>query len=144
GDVLHMDVFRGGKERTVDIHSGVRPSEAVLAQNGGAGSDNDQNDNNGPAGAAAKPPTPKPQVLGMSLAPLDPAARQQYSITAAVRGVLVEGVKGSSDAGEKGLRRGDVIVRAGDREVASASDVSAAVTEWRKAGRTSIPLAVNR
>jgi hypothetical protein len=28
--------------------------------------------------------------------------------------------------------------------VASASDVLAAVGEWKKAGRTSIPLAVNR
>ena len=80
----------------------------------------------------------------MSLAPLDPSARRQYSIDDAVRGVLVDGVKGASDAGEKGLRRGDVIVRAGGHEVVSASDVAAAVTEWRKAGRASIPLGVNR
>jgi serine protease Do len=80
----------------------------------------------------------------MSLAPIDPAARQQYSIAEAVRGVVVEGVKGSSDAGEKGLRRGDVIVRAGDRQVASAGDVAAAVGEWKREGRSSIPLAVNR
>jgi serine protease Do len=52
-------------------------------------------------------------------------------------------VKGSSDAGDKGLRPGDVIVRAGDRDVASASDVTAAVSEWKKAGRTIIPLSVN-
>jgi serine protease Do len=53
-------------------------------------------------------------------------------------------VKGTSDAGDKGLRRGDVIVRAGDREVTSASDVTAAIGEWKKAGRTSIPLQVTR
>jgi serine protease Do len=80
----------------------------------------------------------------MSLTPIDPAARRQFSIGDAVRGVLVDGVKGSSDAGEKGLRRGDVIVRAGDRQVANASDVSAAVGEWRKAGRSSIPLEISR
>ena len=74
----------------------------------------------------------------MSLAPLDPSARRQYSIDDAVRGVLVDGVKGASDAGEKGLRRGDVIVRAGGHEVANASDVAAAVSEWRKAGRASL------
>ena len=61
-----------------------------------------------------------------------------------MHGVIVEGVKGASDAGEKGLKGGDVIVRAGDREVATAADVSAAVAEWKKAGRTSIPLAINR
>jgi serine protease Do len=140
GDVAHIDLFRGGKERTVDIHTGLRPSEAQLAQNGAAGGDDE---GSGPGGGAAKP-APNAPILGMYLAPIDPAARQQYSIAAAVRGVLVGGVKGTSDAGEKGLHRGDVIVRAGDREVASAGDVSAAVAEWKKEGRTVIPLAVNR
>jgi serine protease Do len=140
GDVVHMDVFRNGKERSIDIHAGLRPSEAQLAQNGGVGGGDEDS---GAAGAGVRT-APHSQILGMSLAPIDPAARQQYSIDAAVRGVVVEDVRGSSDAGDKGLRRGDVIVRAGDHEVASASDVLAAVGEWKKAGRTSIPLAVNR
>jgi serine protease Do len=139
GDLLRLDVYRDGKEKTVEIRSGTRPSDAVLAQNGGPGGGGEEAT---PQGAAR--PTPQPQVLGMSLAPIDPAARQQYSIAEAVRGVVVEGVKGSSDAGEKGLRRGDVIVRAGDRQVASAGDVAAAVGEWKREGRSSIPLAVNR
>ncbi|HWA60237.1 MAG TPA: Do family serine endopeptidase [Caulobacteraceae bacterium] len=139
GDTLHLDVYRNGHERTVDVRSGTRPSEAQLAQNGsGDGDDNDD------GGGADKAPAAHAQVLGMSLTPLDPAARRQYSIGDAVRGVLVDGVRGSSDAGEKGLRRGDVIVRAGDKDVASASDVAAAVAEWKKAGRTAIPLGVNR
>jgi serine protease Do len=140
GDVAHLDLFRAGKERTVDIHTGLRPSEAQLALNGGAGGDDEDS---GPGGAGAKP-SPGAPILGMYLAPIDPAARQQYSIAAAVHGVLVGGVKGTSDAGEKGLHRGDVIVRAGDREVASAGDVSAAVAEWKKDGRSVIPLAVSR
>ena len=139
GDMLHLDVYRDGKERSIDIRSGTRPSDAMLAQNGGqAPGDQDT----APDGASK--PAPQPPVLGMSLAPIDPKARQQYSIAETVRGVLVEGVKGSSDAGEKGLRRGDVIVRAGDRNVASAGDVLAAVGEWKREGRSSIPLAVSR
>ncbi len=140
GDVARLDVFRAGKERIFDVHTGLRPSEAQLALGGGPGA-GDGDSEAGPRGARLSPNAP---ILGMSLTPIDPASRQQYSIAAAVRGVLVEGVKGSSDAGEKGLHRGDVIVRAGDREVASAADVSAAVAEWKRAGRTSIPLAVNR
>ncbi|HEX7758193.1 MAG TPA: Do family serine endopeptidase, partial [Caulobacteraceae bacterium] len=140
GDVLHLDVYRDGKERTVDIHSGTRPSEAQLAQNGGAGGGDEDST---PTPGGAKAPA-KAQILGMSLAPLDPLSRRQYSIDDAVRGVLVDGVKGSSDAGEKGLRRGDVIVRAGGHEVGTATDVAAAVTEWRKNGRTSIPLGISR
>jgi len=139
GDVARLDLYRDGKERNIDIHTGLRPSEAQLALNGGAAGDEDA----GPGGGGSKA-SPNSPILGMSLAPIDPAARQQYSIAAAVHGVLIEGVKGSSDAGEKGLHRGDVIVRAGYREVASAGDVSAAVAEWKKEGRTVIPLAVNR
>ena len=139
GDTIHLDVYRDGKERAIDVHSGLRPSEAQLALNGGPG---DGQDNAGPGINGSTPP--HSQILGMSLTPIDPAARRQFSIADPVHGVLVDGVKGSSDAGEKGLRRGDVIVRAGDREVASASDISAAVGEWKKAGRASIPLAVNR
>ena len=140
GDVAHLDVFRAGKERAVDIHTGLRPSEAQLALNGGAGSDEESSG----AGGAGATPSPNAPILGMYLAPIDPAARQQYSIAAATHGVLVGGVKGTSDAGEKGLHRGDVIVRAGDREVANAGDVSAAVAEWKKEGRGVIPLAVSR
>jgi len=139
GDTIHLDLFRAGKERTVDVRSGLRPSEAQLALNGGASGEDDSD-----TGPASAKPAPNSRILGMSLAPIDPASRQQFSIGAAVHGVLVNGVKDSSDAGEKGLHRGDVIVRAGDRDVASAGDVSAAVSDWKKAGRTSIPLAVNR
>jgi serine protease Do len=80
----------------------------------------------------------------MALGQLDPGARAQFNIGPTVKGVLVESVKSSSDASEKGLKKGDVIVRAGDREVASAGDVSAAVGDWKKAGRASIPLEVTR
>ncbi len=140
GDTIHLDLFRDGHEMTLTVRSGTRPSAAVLAQNGGA----DQGDDDADAAPNGARAAPNPQVLGMSLAPISPSARQQFSIAEGVHGVVVDSVRGSSDAGEKGLRRGDVIVRAGDREVANANDVTAAVGEWRKAGRESIPLAVSR
>ena len=140
GDVARLDLFRDGKERTIDVHTGLRPSEAQLAQNGGLGGGDDEG-NGAPGTPKASPNAP---ILGMNLAPLSPAARQEFNLSDTIHGVVVQGVKGSSDAGDKGLRRGDVIVRAGDREVASAADVSAAVGEWKKAGRSSIPLAINR
>jgi serine protease Do len=136
GDAIHLDVFRNGKERTVDVIAGLRPSEDQLAQNGALGGE-DEGEAPGAANVAR-------QVLGMSLAPIDPAARQAYNIAPTTHGVVIQSIKGSSDAGDKGLRRGDVIVRAGDREVASATDVTAAIGDWKKAGRSSIPLEVNR
>jgi serine protease Do len=136
GDQIHLDVFRNGKQRTVDIVAGLRPSEDQLAQNGALGGE-DEGEAPGASNSAR-------QVLGMSLAPIDPASRQAFNIAPTTHGVIIQSVKGSSDAGDKGLRRGDVIVRAGDREVASASDVTAAVGDWKKQGRSSIPLEVSR
>ena len=138
GDTLHLDVFRSGKAKTVDIIAGLRPSEQELAKGGGLGGGDD--DAPGPDGSGSG----QAKVLGMSLAPLDQQTRQQFNIGAGVHGVVVQSVKSASDAGEKGLKKGDVIVRAGDREVASAGDITAAVADWKKSGRTSIPLEVTR
>jgi serine protease Do len=136
GGKIHLDIYRDGKARSVDITAGVRPSEAQLAQNGGAAGD-DQGD----AGAASAAHHP---VLGLSLAPVDAQARQAYGLGGGVHGLVVQSVKGSSDAADKGVKRGDVIVRAGDREVTGLADITAALAEWKKAGRTSIPLEIDR
>jgi serine protease Do len=81
----------------------------------------------------------------MQVAPLDADTRGQYNIPDSVKGgVVVQSVKGTSDAGDKGVQRGDVIVQAGDHQIASAGDLAAAVAEWKHAGRTSIPIAVRR
>ncbi len=139
GDDIKLDIFRGGKERTVTVRSGLRPSEEQLAKNGGLPGDDGSATPGAPGRSSAGS-----SILGMSLSPIDPATREQYSIASGVHGLVVRDVKSTSDAGDKGLKRGDVIVRAGDRDVSSTSDISAALGDWKKAGRTSIPLAVNR
>ena len=139
GDVIHLDVFRDGKERTIDVRSGTRPSDAQLAQNGGQGPDDQE------GGSTPAHPAVGPALLGMQIAPLNPDTRGQFNIPETVKGgVVVQSVKGTSDAGDKGLQKGDVIVQAGDHEIASAGDLAAAVADWKKAGHTSIPLAVRR
>jgi serine protease Do len=141
GDVIHLDVFRGGKERTVDIKSGTRPSEQSLALNGGQGGD-DQGDDQG--GGAMHPAAGAP-VLGMQVAPLNALTRGQYDVPETIKaGVVVQSVKGTSSAAEEGLQKGDVIVQAGDKEVATAGDLASAIADWKKSGRTSIPLGVRR
>jgi serine protease Do len=138
GEVARLDVIRGGKERSIDVHTALRPSESQLAQNGGSG------DEQGGAGPATTRPAPGAAILGMNLTPVNPMSRQEFNLALNARGVVVESVKGSSDASDKGLQRGDVIIRAGDREVASTGDVSAAVTDWKRQGRKEIPLAITR
>jgi serine protease Do len=136
GGKIDLDVYRNGKERTIVVTAGLRPSEEQLAENGGAGGD--EGEGGALAGPAAHP------ILGMALEPIGPGTRQAFGLSPSVHGVVVQSVKGASDAGDKGVKRGDVIVRAGDRSVTTPADVTAAVAEWKKDGRSSIPLEVSR
>ncbi|MBC7167836.1 Do family serine endopeptidase [Phenylobacterium sp.] len=137
GDMLRLQVIRDGSRRTVEVRSGVRPTESELAAN-----DNGPDGSPRPGQAPAQPNNP--EVLGMSLAPLDDAARRAFGIPANVRGVVIAALESSSDAARKGLRRGDVIVRANSRTVNAASDLAAEVDAARKAGRPSVLIGVNR
>jgi serine protease Do len=139
GDTLRLDVIRDGRRRVVEVRSGVRPTESELAAN----AQGNPNQPNRP-GAAIPPQAQRPEVLGMSLGPLDAAARQRHSIPANVRGVVIEAIDQGSDAAERGLRRGDVIVRAGNRQIGTAADLSSEVDAAKKSGRESVLIGVNR
>ena len=138
GDALRLDVIRDGKRRIVEVRSGIRPSERELASN-----DNSPGARQGQGGGGPSA-SPAPAVIGLSLAPLDEETRRALNLPADVRGAVVRGVEQSSDAGQKGLRRGDVIVRAGDRPVATAADLAAVVEAAKKAGRASVLVGVYR
>jgi len=130
GDMLNLSILRSGKDIVVSVKSGVRPSKAEL----------DRQQNAGPDDKPAIPDAPaaKPNALGLSMGPLDEAARRRYGLPGDVSGSVVEGVATTSDAAKKGVKRGDVVVRAGDRAVSSAADLVAAIDAQKKAGRTSI------
>ena len=137
GDLLRLQVIRDGKPRTVDIRSGVRPSESQLAAGpGGSGG-------TGP-GPARSAPAAGQAILGMMVSPLDDAARRRTGLPADVRGLIIGGVERNSDAAAKGLQANDVIMRAGDRTLAMPSDLAAVVDQARKAGRPSVLVSVWR
>ncbi len=122
GDDIRLQVRRDGRVQDVVVRSGVRPSEAVLAKAGYEGGDE----------RAAPPEDPAARVLGMRLAPHEGG------------GVAVAAVAGSSEAGRKGVRPGDVIVQAGARKANAPADVAAAIAEARQAGRKSVLVLVAR
>jgi serine protease Do len=137
GAIMHLQVLRNGQSRTIDIKSGVRPSEKDLAR-----SDNDNNDDQNNPASPSVPQAARPSAIGMTFAPLDEAAHRRYAIPADVRGVVIESVSASSDAGKKGIRRGDVVIRAGDRVAASPADVVGAVDAAKREKRPSVLLQV--
>ncbi|MDX5331303.1 MAG: PDZ domain-containing protein, partial [Caulobacteraceae bacterium] len=137
GDTLRLEVIRGGSRRVIQVRSGTRPNERELAANDNSG---------GPSAPRGQSPSQPayPVVLGMSLAPIDAAARRTFSIPENVRGVVVTALESSSDAARKGLRRGDVITRANNRNITAASDLAAEVEAARTAGRPSVLVGVSR
>ena len=137
GDVLHLQVLRDGKSRTVDIRSGVRPSEQQLAAN-----DNRPGGERDRAEGAVAPQ--RQVVLGLSLTALDDVARRRIGIETGIKGLLIASVEQSGDAAQKGIRKDDILVRAGDRDVLSAADLSAVVEAAKKAGRQSVLVGIYR
>ena len=89
----------------------------------------DPNDQNAPA-------VPAGQALGLSLQPLTAEIARAVNVPAGTRGLVVTNVDASSDAAEKGIRRGDVILSVNRQAVATTAQVSAAVDAARRAGRT--------
>ena len=87
-----------------------------------------------------KPVTQK--ALGLDLAGLSKDLRAKYKIKDSVKGVVVTGVDGNSDAAEKRLSAGDVIVEVAQESVANAGDVKKRVDALKKDGKKSVLLLV--
>jgi len=118
GEVVHLKVRRGGVVRQINVRSAIRPTEASLTNGGGLGQPGAPGDELG-------------RVLGLQLQP-NPNG-----------GVNIAGVSPGSDAAEKGLQPGDVILRAGSRAITSPADVAAAVAQAKHEGRKDVLLLVD-
>jgi serine protease Do len=89
---------------------------------------------------AEKPVTQK--ALGLDLATLSKDLRTRYKIKDSVKGVVITGVDGTSDAAEKRLSAGDVIVEVAQEAVGSAADIKKRVEQLKKDGKKSVLLLV--
>jgi serine protease Do len=90
---------------------------------------------------AEKPVTQK--ALGLDLATLSKDLRTRYKIKDSVKGVIITSVDGTSDAAEKRLSAGEVIVEVAQEAVSNAADVKKRVDQLKKDGKKSILLLVS-
>jgi serine protease Do len=89
---------------------------------------------------AEKPVTQK--ALGLDLATLSKDLRSRYKIKDNVKGVIITNVDSGSDAAEKRLTPGEVIVEVAQEAVSNGADVKKRVEQLKKDGKKSVLLLV--
>ncbi len=126
GRNARVEILRNGSHRTLQMRLAERPSEQVLAST-----------------TPTPNATPEPESgvgvaqsgLGLSVRPLNPEDRSRYQLGANETGLVVTSVEPTSDAAEKGVRVGDVILQAGGRSIRTAQELASAADAARRAGR---------
>jgi serine protease Do len=128
GQVATFNVSRQGKPLQLKVTIGTRPDAQQLASNA---------PNNGSLAPSSA------NAAGLGLSSLTPEAKKNFNIAEnVVVGAVITKVDPDSDAADKGLQPGDVVLRVGNRVVRSPADFQTGVAEAKKGGRTSVLLLV--
>ena len=149
GARVPLEVIRQGQHRTFTVAIAERPTEEELARLNGIEDDNaDQGGDAGGKPAAAAPSAGQRAAqasLGLSLEPLTPAMAQRLNIRdASVRGLVVGAVDPNSDAGQKGVQTGDIILSINQQPTPTPEAAAAILDAARRAGRNTVLLQVRR
>ncbi len=130
GETVPVVIWHDGKEKTVQVKVGQLDEAEVAAAEGGKGGTTSPG---------------KPQVvLGMGLSPLSADLRGRHSIPDDVSGVVVTEVAGTSQASEKGVKPGDVIVEVAQSKVETPAQVAEKVEAEKTAGKKSVLFLISR
>lgn len=142
GSQIPIELIRNGKRMTVQAKVGMRPSEEELAKQT---FDPDQEPD---ADQFGRPEQQSDgvaeQALGISVIPLTPQIARQLGASDDTRGLVVNAVDPSSDAAQKGLRRGDIILSANNSAVTTAAALDAAIKAAKSSSRDALLLRVQR
>ncbi len=139
GSRVPIELYRAGKRMTVTATLAERPTDEQIASLTGNG----DGDGIGPADPKSNDNATR-ESLGLSVQTLTAEFARQVGVPAGTRGVIIGAVDPSSDAAAKGLQRGDVISSANQQPVTSPSDLTAAVSAARAAGRGSVLVLIQR
>jgi serine protease Do len=133
-----IELIRNGKRMTVTAEIGQRPPEEELANFAQPGEDDFSDQDQQTSQQASQ------QLLGVAVTELTPAIARQLNLGADVKGVVISAVDQSTDAGAKGLRRGDVIMLANGQPVSSEADLGKVAKAAKDSGRNAVLLQVLR
>ncbi|WP_343609591.1 Do family serine endopeptidase [Novosphingobium sp.] len=144
GKRIPIDIIRNGKPMTLQVTVATRPSEEELAQQvfdpDNAGGDNPFKKGANPKAPATSGLTEK--AIGLSVQPLTPPIARAVGVAENTKGVVIGFVDPNSDAGAKGLSRGDVVTSAGYQPVNTVAELEAAIRAAQASNRPALLLQV--
>ena len=145
GSRIPLEIIRDGQRRNVSVAVAERPSEEELARINNI--ETDQPD-------AAEADKDEPQTsgqrstqgsLGLSVQTLTPVIARRLQLTDPnVRGVVVAAVDPNSDAGQKGIQVGDIILSINRASTPTPEAAATAIEAARRARRGTVLLQVQR
>jgi serine protease Do len=141
GTTIPIELIRNGKRLTVRATVSPRPSEEELQQQV---FDPDEEQNADQFGPQQRGEGVIEQSLGVSVIPLTPQIAGQLGASPETTGVVVTAVDPNSDAGQKGLRRGDIVLSANYQGVTTSAALEAAVRSAKQSNRNALLLRIQR
>ncbi len=143
GSRIPIELVRDGRRMTLTATVGKRPSEEELAQQT---FDPSQPQDNDPLNR-----TPKQQgeglaekAMGVSVIPMTPEVARQLGASEDTQGLVITVVDPSSDAGTKGLQRGDIVLSANYRPISTPAALEEAIRSAKAGNRVAVLLRIQR
>jgi len=145
GKRIPVDLIRNGQRMTVQAVVGKRPSEEALAKAQTFDPDQQGDDDGMPGpGADKQAGTIVQQALGLAAIPLTPQIARQLGASEGTRGVVITAVDDAADAGAKGLQRGDIVLSANYKLLATMADLESVVKQAKAENREAVLLRIQR
>ncbi len=138
GSKVPIELIRNGKRMTVTATVGQRPPEDQLANFARQPQDDFSDQDQQSTKAATQ------DLIGIAVQPLTSTIAGQLGIPATTKGVVISAVDPSSDAGQKGLRRGDVVLTANGQATLTEAELANAAKAAKTSGRNAVLLQVLR
>jgi serine protease Do len=132
GKEVDVNVWRDGKNITLHVTLGELEKVNVASFSPGGKSDSKSGR------------TETVSELGLKLAPFSKALAKQFELDEDSEGVVIVDVERESNAREKGLRPGTLVVEINQEKVSSPAEIAAKVEEAREAGRRTVLLLIDQ
>ena len=143
GSSVPLEVIRNGQRRNLSVRIAERPTEQELARINGLDAEESTTggaEDEGPSSAQSS----ARESLGLSVQTLTPELARRGGLRGNVSGVVISEVDPNSDAAQKTLRAGDVILSIDRRPTPNPAAVNQAIEAARSARRSSVLMVVRR